>query len=219
MLVCDNVSFAYKKSRGELHNIPLQCAQGSYTLIVGPSGSGKSTLFRLLVRLEEPDSGTIYFQGKPLMSYSPMHLRRKVMLLPQSPSLFPGSIRETLCLPWTFAANSGGKAPDDARLMIWMERLRLTGIPLDEKATNLSVGQQQRLCLIRGLLLEPAIMLLDEPTSALDAESRRIVLELVQEMHQVHGMTIVQIDHSGYVPSFPYVQYTLADGVMERTHG
>lgn len=218
-LVCDNVVFAYKKGRGELHGIALECAEGSYTLIAGTSGAGKSTLFRLLVRLEEPDSGVIYFQGRPLADYPPMLLRRKIMMLPQAPTLFPGTIRETLCLPWGFAVNKDRKAPDDRKLSAWMERLRLSEIPLEENAVNLSVGQQQRLCLIRCLLLDPAVILLDEPTSALDAESRQIVLDITREMHQTRGMTVLQIDHSGYEPPFPFVQYTIANGTMERTRG
>ncbi len=218
-LFCDNISFAYATGRGELRGITLRCEPGSYTLFVGPSGAGKSTLFRLLTRLEEPDSGVIYFQDRPLAEYPPTLLRRKVLLLPQSPTLFPGSVRETLLLPWGFARNNGKTPPDDAQLTAWMERLRLGDVPLKEHAVNLSVGQQQRLCLIRCLLLEPAALLMDEPTSALDAESRDIVLGIAAEMQANNGTTILQIDHSGYVPSFPHIRYALDNGTLERTYG
>ena len=219
IIACETVSFAYANGRGKLDNLNIRCEAGSYTLLVGPSGAGKSTIFRLLVRLEEATDGTIYFQDKPLSDYPPMHLRSKVMLLPQSPTLFPGSVRETLLLPWSFAEHKTAARPDDGVLSQWLTRLRLDDIPLDEHAAALSLGQQQRLCLIRCLLLEPAVLLLDEPTSALDAESRDIVLNIAAEAHSKYGVTIMQIDHSGYVPRFPHVRYTINNGTAERSHG
>ncbi len=215
-VVCENVSFAYKNGGRALSGIELNCPQGSCSLLVGPSGAGKSTLFRLLVRLEEPDSGRILFQGKPLSDYSPMLLRRQVMLLPQVPALFPGTVRETLLLPWSFASSAATPRPDDALLRFWLERLRLEEIALEEKAAELSVGQQQRLCLIRCLLLDPAVLLLDEPTSALDAESRQLVLNTVADRHLHHGMTMIQIDHSGYVPPFAHLVWHMSAGTLGR---
>ena len=219
IIACDNVSFAYANGRGKLENLTITCEQGSYTLLVGPSGAGKSTVFRLLVRLEEANGGAIYFQGKPLSDYSPMQLRSRVMLLPQTPTLFPGSVRETLLLPWSFAEHKLAAKPDDAVLSGWLARLRMADIPLEENATALSLGQQQRICLIRCLLLEPAVLLLDEPTSALDAESRAIVLDIAAEMHFTRSTTVVQIDHSGYEPQFPYVRYIIDNGTAGRSHG
>lgn len=219
ILACDHVSFAYKNGRGKLSDLTFSCAEGSYTLLVGPSGAGKSTIFRLLVRLEEATGGVIYFRDKAITEYSPMWLRSKIMLLPQTPTLFPGSIRETLLLPWSFAAHKTVPRPGDAELCGWLERLRMHDLPLEENAAHLSLGQQQRICLIRCLLLRPALLMLDEPTSALDAESRAIVLDIAAEMHFKHNMTIMQIDHSGYVPQFPHTRYTVSGGTVERYNG
>ena len=219
MLLCDKVSFTYAGGGRALTDINLRCAEGGYTLVTGPSGAGKSTLFRLLVRLEEPAAGTIFFRDVPVSEYPPTLLRRRIMLMPQIPALFPGTVRETLLLPWTFVQHKECGRPDDARLAEWLECLQLSEIDLDENAAELSVGQRQRLCLIRCLLLEPEVLLLDEPTSALDAESRRLVLETVRDRHLEHGMTVLQIDHSGYAPAFPHTRYVMKAGTLERTNG
>lgn len=203
LLRFEQVDFSYPGGRGALREINFSVREKDFLLITGPSGAGKSTLLRLLVRLEEPVSGRIFYRDKPLEAYPPSVLRRRICLLPQTPLTVEGSIRDNLLLPFRFAANRDMAAPGEGVLREWLERLELAGIPLDESAQNLSVGQKQRICLIRLLLLEPEIALLDEPTSALDAESREIVTAVTEERNR-DGMAILHVSHSDYRPLVPY---------------
>lgn len=218
ILFCNAITFGYEPEKPVVRSLSLGLEEGSYTLLVGPSGEGKSSLFRLLVRLEEPTSGNIVFQGQPITALAPAELRRQVGLLGQTPALVPGTVKENLLLPFSFAAHRARPLPTDQELHTWLERLGLGTVPLTQEASALSVGQRQRLCLIRLLLLRPKVLLLDEPTSALDAESRATLLALVEELWRSEGLTVVQIDHSGYSPTFPHTVLALRAGHMEQTH-
>lgn len=218
LIECERVSFAYSQGRGTLQNLNFQLASGSFTLLTGPSGSGKSTLLRLLVRLEDPLSGVIRYQGKSLTEYNPVQLRRQIGLLGQTPTLGTGSVRDNLLLPFTFSANRQQKKPDDATLQDWMRRLRLADIALGDIAQTLSVGQRQRLCLIRCLLVRPSVLLLDEPVSALDPQSRQAVVDIVESLQQKDGLTVIQVDHSGYIPAVPYMHYKVAEGRIDHVN-
>lgn len=191
----EDVSFAFPESHPTLLHASLELERGSFVLIGGPSGSGKSTMLRLFNRLLEPQYGAIYYEGKALDEYSPMTLRREVVTVGQIPTLVPGNVRDNLLLPFAFRANSGLTKPDDTKLLHWMERLLLRGVKLTDKASSLSVGQRQRLCLIRTLLLEPKVMLMDEPTSALDPESRQIVEKTAEGLCREQGTTIIMVTH------------------------
>lgn len=213
LLRFEQVGFAYPGGRGALYGVNLSVRAGDFLLITGPSGAGKSTLLRLLVRLEEPKSGVIFFRDKSLAQYRPPLLRRKICLLPQAPLMVDGTIRDNLLLPFRFAANRDLAAPGENTLRHWLERLELSGIPLTENAQDLSLGQKQRLCLIRLLLLEPEIALLDEPASALDAESRDIVTAVTEERNK-SGTTILYVSHSDYRPTVPYRHITVQDHAL-----
>ncbi|MBW1899753.1 MAG: ATP-binding cassette domain-containing protein, partial [Deltaproteobacteria bacterium] len=170
-----DVSFSYHGKQALFTNISITLKKGCFYLINGPSGEGKSSFLRLINRLEDPTKGQILFNGSPLSSYHPPLLRRHILYIQQTPSVIDGSIRENLLLPYTFKSNKDLAKPDDKILLTLLKDFRLDGIRLDDHAQNLSVGQLQRLCFIRGLLLSPELILLDEPTSALDDESSRIV--------------------------------------------
>jgi putative ABC transport system ATP-binding protein len=194
-LECNQVSFAYPEKPPVLEHISLSFAPGSYTWLRGPSGSGKSTFLRLLCRLLEPSRGEIYFAGKPVKEIDPPSLRRQVVYLHQTPVVLDASVRENLLLPFTFQLNKIQPLPEDKVLSLQLEEFLLLGVFLETRATNLSVGQKQRLCLLRAMLLRPAVLLLDEPVAALDKESARVVLDMVQRLHQDQGVTILMVAH------------------------
>lgn len=218
ILACNAMTFGYEPNKPIVRSLSFGLEEGSYSLLVGPSGEGKSSLFRLLVRLEAPASGEILFQGEPIAALPPAELRRQVGLLGQTPALVPGTVKENLLLPFSFAAHRARPLPTEQELHMWLTRLGLGSVPLSQEASALSVGQRQRLCLIRLLLLRPKVLLLDEPTSALDAESRTTLLALVEELWRSEGLTVVQIDHSGYSPTFPHTMLALRGGCLEQTH-
>ncbi len=183
-------------------------------LITGPSGGGKSTLLRLLVRLEEYDSGLFLFKDKPLKELSPLQLRTKIVLLQQTPVIIAGSVRDNLLLPFTFSVNQQLAKPDDEQLRKQLNRVLLNDIALDSVATGLSVGQQQRICLVRSLLLQPEVLLLDEPVSALDPESKRVVEAMIEKLNG-QGITIIMVSHADCMPQrMPIRRLELRDGKL-----
>lgn len=209
----DNVSYTWPGGQG-LKDVRLTVPAGAFVRIIGPSGSGKSTLLRLASRLEEPVSGVIRFSGIPLGDYEPPLLRRRIGYVQQTPVVVEGSVRQNLLLAYGFAANSKQTVPVDDELRGWLNRLGLLGIDLENKARSLSVGQRQRLCIIRSLLLEPDLLLMDEPTSALDSESRGIVEEMTEAQNR-EGMTILMVTHSNYAPSTEHMTVTVREGLLE----
>ena len=103
-------------------------------------------------------------------------------------------MRDNLLLPFLYAANRNLERPEDDLLRWRLDSLLLQDVALDDMADELSVGQKQRVCLIRSLLLSPRALLLDEPTSALDPESARIVLDTAAEMNR-EDVTVVLVTH------------------------
>ncbi len=141
------------------------------TVVMGPSGSGKSTLLRLCNRLEVPTAGTVEFRGVDVAELDPLVLRRKVGMVFQRPTIFPGTVADNLTVV--------ARDVDPADL------LRTVGLSpdlVDRPADVLSGGEQQRLCLARALTTEPEALLLDEPTSALDLDAVLQLEELARRL-------------------------------------
>ncbi len=224
ILAFQDLSFSYGEGRGALLGLNFSIPEGAFALIKGPSGAGKSTLLRLVARLEEPAGGRILFRGKSLEEYAPADLRRRLGFIQQSPALIADTVRNNLLLPFTFAVNADRARPDDKTLLDWLDRLSLAGrggnagISLDDQAQTLSLGQQQRLCLARGLLLEPELLLMDEPTSALDMDSRRIVEALAEECN-ANGVTIMMVSHNDYLPGRPFLRLEVRSGAVSLMEG
>jgi len=178
-----NLSVTYG-SQKILKDISLDIPDKKVTVIIGPSGCGKTTLLRTLNRLLDGIDG-VRIEGRVLVDgediYDPKtevtSVRKKMGLLSQKPQVLPMSIFDNIA----YGPRLHGTR-EKAKLKAIVEReLRSAGLweevadRLDEPASRLSVGQQQRLCLARGLAVEPEIILGDEPTSALDPQSSRIV--------------------------------------------
>ena len=127
------------------------------TAIVGRSGSGKTTLLKHLNKLISPYGGTIYYRDIPLEAIDAVTLRREVVMMPQTPVIFEGNIRENLLIGLKFSEK---KLPPDNKLM---DMLHVVGLDkkLDEPAHRLSGGEKQRLALARVMLMEPRVWLLD----------------------------------------------------------
>ncbi|MFP4070502.1 MAG: ATP-binding cassette domain-containing protein [Desulfovibrionales bacterium] len=191
----NEVTFSYGTGSPVLEKVTLSIPPGGFVQITGPSGSGKSTFLRLLCRLADPTSGTIFFQGIDIRSTDPPLLRRKIAYLQQTPVVVSGTVRENLLLPFSFRANQDRKPPDDRELRSVLDAFQLDTIGLDAGAGNLSVGQKQRLCLIRAMLLSPTAMLLDEPTSALDPENAAKVIAASVRLNTEQDMTVLMVTH------------------------
>lgn len=162
------------------------------TCLVGQSGAGKTTLLRMLNLMISPDEGEIYFQEKNLNEEDAISHRRRVVMAPQQPTIFEGTIRDNLNIGLVFSEN---QPKDDRELK---EALRIVSLKkeLDEEAGTLSGGEKQRLSLARVYLMEPEVFLLDEPTSALDEETEHLVMKNFIQSAKQKNQTIVLITHS-----------------------
>ncbi|WP_353118565.1 ATP-binding cassette domain-containing protein [Nitratidesulfovibrio sp.] len=199
-----------------LAHVNLAVHPGDFVMLTGPSGAGKSTLLRLAVRLEEADAGVVRCGGRPVADIPPAELRRALGFVQQTPTVGAGTVRDNLLLPFTFAANKGLTPPDDAELAGWLARFRLAGVGLDAVAASLSVGQRQRVCIIRTMLLRPAALLMDEPTSALDQESSAVVEALTEELNE-DGVTVLMVTHGAYRPvRRPWRNVRVQDGGVQE---
>jgi phosphate transport system ATP-binding protein len=191
------------KTRSILRNLNLSITARSALGIVGPSGAGKSTLLKSFNRLLEltPDiqfTGDILFHGQSIFSSAVDvdELRTRVGMIFQQPVVFPRSISENVLfgavrrrrLSKTERADLTEKALREAAL--WSELKDR----LNESASRISVGQQQRLCLARALALDPEVILLDEPTSALDGKATSAIEDLILTLKQSRAIVLVSHD-------------------------
>lgn len=197
------VTFAYENQPPVLSAVDLRFEAGGFYVITGPSGSGKSTLLRLVSRLEDPQQGEIRFHDRPLREHDPPRLRRALLNIQQAPVVLEDTVRENLRMAFGLAANRDLRAPTDEQLRAQLEQVRLDDVALDDNARALSVGQQQRLCLVRGMLLDPKVMLLDEPTSALDDCSAEQVTAAIGRIYQSRRLTVLMVSHRDHLAHLP----------------
>lgn len=195
-----------------LHIDHLQMER-AVTCITGPSGSGKSTLLRLLNRLIEPTAGTILYNHEPLVSIDPVMLRRRVVMLGQTPVVYPGTVADNLQVGLRFSERS--PASLDAMRAV-LQRVQL-GFAPDDRCDTMSGGEKQRLCLGRVLLMEAETYLLDEPSAALDNETERLVIDSMADFVREHGSQMVMVTHSEAVAArFPEGCIEIAQGRMSE---
>lgn len=180
--------------------------------LVGPSGSGKSTLLRVLALMLECTGGTLYLEGRQSTEFSPQNWRKRVCLVPQTPSLIPGNVRDNLLLPWKFKLRRGQTPPDDASLNTLLEKAELPDIELNRDASQLSGGQVARIALLRAFLVDPCVLLLDEVDAALDDESACAVGALTQHMAE-QGSACLRIRHRA-ADGFASDTFVMRDGSL-----
>jgi len=194
-----NLSVSYG-TQEVLKNISIDIPDNKITVVIGPSGCGKTTLLKSLNRLLDTVDGVkieghIYIDDEDI--YDPAveatHIRKKMGLLSQKPQVLPMSVFDNIA----YGPKIHGQR-DKKALRILVEReLKAAGLwdevkdRLHEPASRLSVGQQQRLCLARGLAVEPEIILGDEPTSALDPQSSRIVEQRLMALKSEYTVIVV----------------------------
>lgn len=190
-----NVSLQHDGKPLLFQGINLVVDTGEFILVQGSSGVGKSSLLRLMNRLQEATSGEILIDGQPIATYEVTSLRRKIGYVQQTPIMIPGSIEDNFDFPFQFRSTGAQKLPGSDEKQMWLETFLLEGVKLSDDAMKLSVGQKQRIALIRTLLVKPEILLCDEPTSALDQQSKEIVEDSLERLNVEHKISIILVTH------------------------
>lgn len=180
-----------------LSDVNLQIDRGSIYGIIGRSGAGKSTLIRLLNLLERPSSGKVYLNGEDISAFKGAELRqlrhRIGMVFQHFNLLSSRTVLDNVCLPLRLVG-----VPKKEREARAMELLEIVGLTehTHKYPAQLSGGQKQRVGIARSLANNPELLLCDEATSALDPETTQAILDLLMDINQRLGITIVLITHS-----------------------
>ena len=180
-----------------LNGVDFRVKRGEYISIMGPSGSGKSTLFNMIGGLDKPTEGRIYIDDVDIASLDTVELAwlrcHKMGYIFQSFNLITvATALDNVMLPMTFAGMQQADAQDKA-----VEILKKVGLGerLLHKPLEMSGGQQQRVACARALANDPAILLADEPTANLDRATGEQIIDLLKEINQTEGVSIITATH------------------------
>ena len=193
LLRLTDVGKRYAGSAG-LQPTNLSIERGKNTVLIGPSGCGKSTLLRLIIRLIQPDSGFIQFEGEAITAENIDTLRRRIGYVIQEGGLFPHlTARANVVL----MARHVGKSQEEmhTRLLEMCELTRFSNNLLPRYPGELSGGQRQRVSLMRALMLSPELLLLDEPLGALDPLVRASLQKDLKEIFTRLQQTVLFVTH------------------------
>jgi len=200
-----------------LDDVSFSARSGEITAVIGPSGGGKSSLIRLINRLAEPTSGSVYLDARDIVGVEPLQLRRRVALVPQKPFMFEGSVLDNLQRPFVYLQEPP-PGPESAEVVSALALARLDRGMVQRDARSLSIGEQQRVALARALITTPSVLLLDEPTSALDRRTADALGATLHEICQSQHLTVIMVTHdlrlAGRVAD--YCLYLEAGRILEQ---
>ena len=190
----DEVTLCHE-GRTVLDKASFDIQAGSLTVLMGESGGGKSTVADLLIRLLDPDSGSVSIDGIDLRSFRLAHLRRTVVLIDQTPALLHGTLFDNIAYANPRAtADSVSMAAKSAGLAPLLEKLpESLNTLVGERGSTLSAGERQRVAIARSFLADPDVLILDEPTAALDRATARELLRNIRRTF--HNKTVIVITH------------------------
>lgn len=203
-----NLKKSFTSEEYVLQGINLQIDQGEFVTLLGASGCGKTTTLRIIAGLEQPDSGSIWLEGKDVTNLEPN--QRDVNTVFQNYALFP-HMNVADNIGYGLKIRKVPKADIKKKVKEMLELVQLEGFE-KRKPAELSGGQKQRVAIARALCINPEVMLFDEPTSALDPEMVVEVLDVMKELaHQ--GMTMVIVTHEmGFAKEVATRMVFLEDG-------
>lgn len=194
MIEFQHVSKFYKGGKVAVDDINLSFDKGEFICFIGTSGSGKTTSMRMLNRMTDPSKGKILIDGQDIQKINPVELRRQIGYVLQNIGLMPHmTIRENIVLVPKLL-----KVPVEERNKIAEKMIDLVELPremLDRYPNELSGGQQQRIGVVRALAANQDIILMDEPFGALDPITRDSLQDLVKDLQERLGKTIVFVTH------------------------
>jgi ABC-type lipoprotein export system ATPase subunit len=203
--------------RPVLKELDLEVGKGEKIAIVGPSGSGKTTLLNLIGALDQPEKGKILFDGKDITGYSKSELatfrNKHLGFIFQLHHLMPQlTLLENVLLPLLPQGKNISKENIE-----WAEHLiQKVGIweQREQKPSQLSGGECQRTAVVRALINTPQLLLADEPTGALDEENAKALTELLVNLSEEEGVTLITVTHAASLADRMDEKYTLKNGVL-----
>lgn len=205
-----------------LQDVTLEVQRGEFCAFVGPSGCGKSTLLNLIGGLDQPTSGTILIEGRPVTDATPIEwtrLRREMIgIVFQAFHLIPGlTVAENVALPMLLKGEQGRSVADridEVLLAVGMESRR------SHRPSELSGGEQQRVAIARAIVHRPRLVLADEPTGNLDSKQGADIVNLFRTLPQRFGHSVLLVTHSDSAAEAADYVWHMRDGrlVNRITH-
>ncbi len=209
-----NVSKMYEAARA-LRGVDMTVDKGQWVNIMGPSGSGKSTLLNIIGGLDNPSGGDVIIDSTQINNLTENELarfrREKIGFIFQQSHLIPYlNAVENVMLAQYFHSMADEKEAVEALTRVGLaHRLR-------HRPSQLSGGEQQRVCIARALINNPELLLADEPTGNLDRENTRVMLELLKGIHLEEHFTIILVTHDPFVSGWGQRILTMEDGNIKN---
>ncbi len=219
VVVVENLTKLYELGNDHvvgIENVSMRIEAGEFIAVMGASGSGKSTFMHLIGLLDEPSSGSYFFEGIDAIQLTGderADIRsRRLGFVFQSYNLLPRtSALENVELPMIYAG-----VPELERERTAIEKMDLIGVAhlRDHNSNQMSGGQQQRVAIARAMVNNPGLILADEPTGALDTKASKDVMELFTTLNNEHGITILLVTHEADVAAYAKRVITFRDGAI-----
>jgi lipoprotein-releasing system ATP-binding protein len=219
MLRISNISKSFHQRGLVLDRLNLEIKEGDQIAVSGPSGSGKTTLMNIIGLLDRPDSGDILFNGSSVLSYSDnesAHYRnRNIGFVFQDHLLLPHlTVMQNILLP--VLANKTTHSENEEKrqyAVLLMTTIGISGLT-EKYPFQISGGEAQRVTLVRALVNKPSILLADEPTGSLDSKNAQILGDLLLEVNEKFGVSLIVATHSSALADKMKRRLRLEDGKL-----